>query len=964
MNKKFFDEFKNPQPVYRSAPFWSVNDKLEIKELKFQVDKMIEGGFAPGFFHSRIGLVTKYLSEDWFKCVKEVAKYSKKKNVPFYLYDEDRWPSGFAGGKVNRKKKNWAMCIILSKKGNKREYEIDYGAKNKWFNDYPYTSLMKKEAVRDFMNSTYETYKKSVGKYFTDVIPAIFTDEPNYFHSKIVKNKEAVVLPWVENFEKIFKKKYGYDILEKIEYLVEEKNGFEKVRYDFYRLLTELFVENFSKQIYQWCEENKISLTGHYNAEDTLESQISSIGDAMAHYEYMQWPGIDHLGRNINSPLTLKQCSSVGNQLNKKRVLSELYGCSGQNFTFYERKWIGDWHLALGINFFCPHLYLYSLRGCRKRDYPPTISHHQPYWEFNHLIEDYFARLNYALSLGKFKANILVIHPVESGWTLFKSEKIKKLDEFLATLTERLLEGKFEYEFGNEGIIEKYGKVDGDKFRIGKGEYDIIIIPYATTLRKKTVELLKKFKGEIFAYSKFPYLIEGKVDEKIKELKNKCILYKNHKQLIDLLEKNIKKEVEILNTEGKDASSIYLHRRQIKNSEILFFANTSIKEEFNVKVKLNFKGSVLKLNPFDGSFNKLPVEENKNGIEFYLNFPPVGSNLILIEKNRKSTVKKENRKEIKIGEKRLTGWDIKLNDENVLVLDHCRYKTKDMKSWSKKTYILDVQENLEKKGYEGKIELLFDFRIDDLPENLNLVVEQGDRYKIEVNGKPILSVSSTCWIDKCFKVIPLRNYKKGKNEIHLSINFKQPKKKNTLIYKEGGIELETIYIKGNFSLGIKKTEFNKGGYFQDAFAIKKENKLKENDINVQGYPFYTGSFKAKKEIEIAGIKNRYFLKLDDFKSIVAEVKVNSKSAGCIYLPPFEIEITELLKKGKNTIEIDFYTSLRNLLGPHHLKDPNPEIVGPNSFVKTKGDLWYETGWTTLYSTLPTGIGKIKIVEKK
>ena len=143
-----------------------------------------------------------------------------------------------------------------------------------------------------------------------------------------------------------------------------------------------------------------------------------------------------------------------------------------------------------------------------------------------------------------------------------------------------------------------------------------------------------------------------------------------------------------------------------------------------------------------------------------------------------------------------------------------------------------------------------------------------------------------------------------------------------------------------------------------------EKGRKEDDINIQGYPFYTGSFKAKKEIEIDRIKDRYFLKFDDFKSIVAEVKVNSKSAGCIYLPPFEIEITELLKKGKNTIEIDFYTSLRNLLGPHHLKNPNPEFVGPNSFVKSKGDLWYETGWRRLYSTLPAGIGRIKIVEEK
>jgi len=963
MNKKFFDEFKNPEPVYRSAPFWSVNDKLEVKELKFQVDKMIEGGFSPGFFHSRIGLVTRYLSENWLKCVKEIAKYSKKKNVPFYLYDEDRWPSGFAGGKVNRKKKNWAMCLTLYKERNKWKYEIDYGAKSEWFNSYPYTSLMKKEAVRDFINSTYEVYKKEVGKYFSDVIPAIFTDEPNYFHPRVVKNKNVVVLPWVENFEKIFKKKYGYNLLEKIEYLVEEKNGFEKVRYDFYRLLTELFIENFSKQISKWCEENKISLTGHYLAEDTLQSQISVIGDAMAHYEYMQWPGVDHLGRNINSPLTLKQCSSVANQLGKERVLSELYGCSGQNFTLYERKWIGDWHLVLGINFFCPHLYLYSLRGCRKRDFPPTISHHQPYWKFNHLIEDYFTRLNYVLSLGKFKANILVIHPVESGWTLYKSEKIKKLDKFFSTLTKKLLEGKLEYEFGNEGIIEKYGKVDGRKFKIGKAEYDIIILPFITTLREKTFKLLSKFKGKIFAYSEFPYLIEGKTEERIKNLKNKCILYKNHRELIELLEKNVNKNVEIESFDKKNISPIYMHRRQIGNSEILFFANTSLNEEFNVKVKLNFKGNILKLNPFNGNFDVLPVKEKKNGIEFYLDFQPVGSNLILVEKNRE-VVKKENNKEIKIGERKLTGWDIKLNDENVLVLDHCRYKTKNMKSWSKKTYILEVQTNLEKKGYEGKVELLFDFRIDDLPENLNLIIEQGERYKIKVNEKSIPSVPSGWWIDKCFKVIPLKNYKKGKNEIYLSIYFKQPKKKNTLIFKEGGVELETIYIKGDFSLGIKKTEFKKGGYLQDIFTIKKENKLKEADINIQGYPFYTGSFTAKKEIEIDEIKNRYFLKFDEFKSIVAEIKVNSKSAGCIYLPPFEIEITELLKKGKNTIEIDFYTSLRNLFGPFHLQDPNPEFVGPNSFVKTKGDLWYETGWTTLYSTLPTGIGKIKIVEKK
>ncbi|MCD6408104.1 glycoside hydrolase, partial [bacterium] len=692
--KKIMENFKNPESIYRSAPFWSLNDKLTPEEMCFQLDKMKEGGFGGGFMHSRIGLITPYLSEEWMKCIKATVKHAEKEGLKAYLYDEDRWPSGFAGGIVNRKKKNWAMCITLYKKGNEWKAEIGYGAKTEWFNGYPYVSLMKKEAVKDFINSTYEVYKKAIGRYIPEVVPAIFTDEPNYFHSRIIRKKEAVVLPWVENFEKIFRKKYGYDIMEKLEYLVEERKGFEKVRYDFYKLLTELFVENFSKQIYQWCEENKIALTGHYLSEDTVEGQIAVIGDAMAHYEYMQWPGVDHLGRNIRFPLTLKQCSSVANQLGKERVLSELYGCSGQNFTFYERKWIGDWHLTLGINFFCPHLYLYSLRGCRKRDYPPTISHHQPYWKFNHLIEDYFARLNYILTQGKFKANILVIHPIESGWTLFKSEKIKKLDKFLSSLTEKLLEEKFEYEFGSESLIEKYGKVEKGKFKIGNCEYEHIIIPFATTLRRKTVELLSEFKGNIFAYSKFPYLVEGENSTEIMKLKRKCIIYTSVENLIELLNRKVKKDVEIKGIPSKKVSSIYFHRREVENSEVLFFTNTSLKDEIEVKVKLNFKGKVGKLNPFDGTSEVLPVEEKKDGIEFYLEFPPVGSNLILIEKN-KSVVKGRIRKLIKVKERKLDGWNIKINDENVLVLDFCKYRIKGMKNWSRKTQVIELQNILE-----------------------------------------------------------------------------------------------------------------------------------------------------------------------------------------------------------------------------------------------------------------------------
>ena len=51
--------------------------------------------------------------------------------------------------------------------------------------------------------------------------------------------------------------------------------------------------------------------------------------------------------------------------------MSELFGVSGQNIEFEDQKWIANWHAVLGINFFVEHLALYSMRGERKRDYPP-----------------------------------------------------------------------------------------------------------------------------------------------------------------------------------------------------------------------------------------------------------------------------------------------------------------------------------------------------------------------------------------------------------------------------------------------------------------------------------------------------------------------------------------------------------------------------------------------------------------
>lgn len=60
--------FKNPPREFRGRPFWSWNGRLKKEELLRQVDVIKEMGFGDFFMHSRTGLETEYLGEEWIMC--------------------------------------------------------------------------------------------------------------------------------------------------------------------------------------------------------------------------------------------------------------------------------------------------------------------------------------------------------------------------------------------------------------------------------------------------------------------------------------------------------------------------------------------------------------------------------------------------------------------------------------------------------------------------------------------------------------------------------------------------------------------------------------------------------------------------------------------------------------------------------------------------------------------------------
>ena len=223
-------------------------------------------------------------------------------------------------------------------------------------------------------------------------------------------------------------------------------------------------------------------------------------------------PGMDHLELRVAGGLNVaKSVSSVGNQYGKERRMSELFGVSGQNMNFEDQKWIANWHIVLGVNFFVEHLALYSMRGERKRDYPPVLSYQQPWWEQYRYIQDYMGRLCYLSTIGKYAAKTLLLVPLESMYIAVQEERTKLEKDYYSTM-ENMMKVHCDFDLGDEQIIEEIGYNEKGVLKIGEMEYNTIVIPELLTLRNSTIQKLLDFArsgGKILILNGYPRYVDA-----------------------------------------------------------------------------------------------------------------------------------------------------------------------------------------------------------------------------------------------------------------------------------------------------------------------------------------------------------------------------------------------------------------------------------------------------------------------
>ena len=168
-----YNKFIDPPNQFRSYPFYSINDKLTPEELTRQIKEFKDAGFGGFYLHSRVGLLTEYLGDDWWKAMDAAVAAAKEADIEVWFYDEDKWPSGYAGGKIpnmgeefrakslvrlDRKTPLPHGIKILKEDARYRYVEHTAQLGMAIFNGTCWVDLMNPDVVSAFLNSTHKKY--------------------------------------------------------------------------------------------------------------------------------------------------------------------------------------------------------------------------------------------------------------------------------------------------------------------------------------------------------------------------------------------------------------------------------------------------------------------------------------------------------------------------------------------------------------------------------------------------------------------------------------------------------------------------------------------------------------------------------------------------------------------------------------------------------------------------------------
>ena len=1013
--------FQNPGCEYRGAPFWAWNCALEKDELLRQLEVLKQMGLGGAHMHVRTGMATPYLSDEHMDLVKACVEKCRRENMLAWLYDEDRWPSGAAGGLVTRDGQYRARHLLFTTKpytpcggagenvemsgrtgrsengallacydvqldesgclssanrigesdeaaGRKWYAYVETDLPNPWYNNQTYANTLDKATIQRFIEVTYERYLKAVGGDFGGVVPAIFTDEPQFSRKSTLgfaREEKDVILPWSDDVPETFRAAYGEEILDHLPELLWELPDERRslIRYHYHDHIAERFAEAFADQCGKWCGEHNLMLTGHMMEEPTLESQTAALGEAMRSYRSFQLPGIDMLCARFEFT-TAKQAQSAARQFGRPGVLSELYGVTGWDFDFRGHKLHGDWQAALGVTVRVQHLSWVSMKGEAKRDYPASISYQSPWWKDYSYVEDHFARVNAALTRGKPLVRVGVIHPVESYWLHWgpadQTHGVRQqMDDQFQNLTRWLLMGGIDFDFISESLLPEQCAAGSAPLQVGEMAYDAILVPGCETLRSTTLERLEAFReagGLLIFLGDAPALENAVPSGRGRALwaSSRRVGFSQEAILESLKDVRM---LDIRNADGSRTDNLLHQLRRDGDGLWLFVAhgvephNKDIPRRQDIRITLNGAYSAKVYDTQTGTIHAARFEVQNGKTVLYASLYDYDSLLLRLDEGCGAALPCAEAAPAKTRALRVPDRvDYALDEPNAYLLDVAEFALDDGEyhpaeellradnimraelGWPNRQGAVAQPWTVTEEKAAHVARLRFTVLCAKAVSGAKLALEDAELARVSLNGRAVESKVDGWFVDKSIGMLALPTLAAGTNELVIELPFGRR------------TNVEWCYLLGDFGVTL-------AGSHRE--IVERPLKLGFGDITRQQLPHYTGNIAYEIPIETSG--GRVRVTAPHYTGAAIRVSLDGEERGYIVYPPYAMELEAAAGAHKLTLTV--LGNRQNAFGPLHRADNTNSWVGP--------DAWRTTGasWTDSYWVSPLGLRTAPTIEE-
>jgi len=553
--------FKNPPPTYKPMPFWHLNGNLNENEINRQMTDAHTAGFGGLTILPVHSTTPEYLSEGYFKSYKTILETARKKDMNIILYDDTDFPSGTAGGLIERDFPQFLRKTLV-----KTEYELANVSfwkcmlpdgklmaavamnmktleridltrfiNNKllswqvprggdwrvmfftcnyatfWKASMPIDAL-DTAAVSQFIKLTYDKYAQRFSEYFQNTIQLTFFDDVGFLR------REAV---WTPNFNQKFKELNGFNpelYYPALWYNIGTET--EAARVAFFNTRSELMAEGYPKMVGEWNKKHGLKSTGHPPGNYSIQP-VDMSGDIFKFYRHTNMPLTDAIIRYGRGRDGFKMISSASTVYDRPLTATEIYGAFKEDSFDSTMMYRTLMELfARGVNFVIPHGMWYNPK---KVGIPPLVSP-----ESNKLVaalpaySNYVGRSCYLLQGGRNVADIALLYPIESlqagysfdapenkvnaGEWAYKESDYQSISGLLSNEIRR------DFTFVHPEYLEtnQYSVVK-DKLHLNNTtnfqDYNLIIIPGGKVISLETVQKIQQFYnagGKVIATTLLP----------------------------------------------------------------------------------------------------------------------------------------------------------------------------------------------------------------------------------------------------------------------------------------------------------------------------------------------------------------------------------------------------------------------------------------------------------------------------